>query len=93
MSQYQFITTNDNQKNVKVLMGWDRPLQYHYLVIEHNQKYLYSNLDDDHFPKDLNYFYAKLNQFGINPPDSLYQKLLHDEAVNRGNHFEDYGNV
>jgi len=31
MSQYQFITTNNNlNKKVKVLMGWDRPLQYHF---------------------------------------------------------------
>jgi hypothetical protein len=33
MSQYQFTVTMKNLKKSKVLMGWDRPLQYHYLVV------------------------------------------------------------
>ena len=94
MSQYQFITTNNKlNKKVKVLIGWDRPLKYHFLVVECGHDYLYSNLDDDHSNKDLDYFYTKLDKLKIKAPRCLYQKLVDDQKNNRGNYSENYGEI
>ena len=95
MSQHHFSTTRMGT-SVHVLLGWDRPLSRHFMVVEtaaqqqgrDEERYLYSNLTDPeaalHDP-DLDYFRGKLVDLGIKVPDSLFVEVARDAAQNVGN--------
>jgi hypothetical protein len=77
-------------RSVTILMGWDKPLQYHFMVIEYldgDEELLYSNLDDDAagLVSRLAYFAKKPRTFGIELPPAMLAKLQADEALNMGN--------
>jgi hypothetical protein len=97
MSQHYFQTEHKGLP-VTVQLGWDRPLQQFYMVIEHGQSaqresgdeddsYLYSNLGDPQAIgcKDLDYFAEKLNDLGITVPDSMIREVWRDAGFNVGN--------
>lgn len=94
MSQHYFETTLHDQPAV-VLMGWDRPLQGYFLVImqegANEEDMLYSNLCDpallrfNGLPPTLDYFKAKLSEFGLKVPQRMIDEIGTDELLNEGN--------
>ena len=86
MSQ-RTLVTELNGIETTVLMGWDRPLQYHFMVISQGENEpLYTNLDDaDSLDADLEYFIERANQFGISIPMEMVARLTTDRDINTGN--------
>jgi hypothetical protein len=93
MSQHFYSTELDGQP-VTVMMGWDRPLQGFFMLIEpgpEDDEYLYSNLDDPALdewfglPTSLDHFIATLAGFGLQVPDRMIAEVLADAAQNVGN--------
>ena len=99
MSQHIFKTTSFGRK-CSVLMGWDRPLQGHFLVLENldseKEGYLYDNLSDPKLiewgghPPTVDYFVEKLAEFGISPPETMIQAIKEDARLNVGNKLVHY---
>jgi hypothetical protein len=86
----RILKTTIGAQAATVLMGWDKPLQYHFMVIETldgDEEPLYSNLDDDHagLAGRLAHFAKKARTFGIELPPAMLAKLQADEALNLGN--------
>lgn len=91
MSQHIFKTTRAGEP-ISVLLGWDRPLEYFFLVVEqlsvenNDEIYLYSNLDDPGaIDCSLDYFRQKLSELGISVPDSMFIEAESDRKHNVGN--------
>ncbi len=97
MSQHRFKTSYKAQP-VEILMGWDRPLQGFFLVIQDlsdENEPIYSNLDDenlepDGLSRDLGYFQNKLKQLGIFVPAQMWDEIKSDQLDNVGNRYETY---
>ncbi|HET9645872.1 MAG TPA: hypothetical protein VFP68_21520 [Burkholderiaceae bacterium] len=85
MSQHYFQTTCKGEP-VWVLMGWDRPLQGYFLMIEAIQRdaYIYSNLEDPKLrqcfglPPALDYFLGKLRELGVEVPARMIDEIKSD---------------
>lgn len=81
----------------EVLTGWDRPLQYFFLVIDQGDATVFSNLDRRNNPggpgMSLEAIFAQLRQRNINPPETLRTDLETDRRDNAGNLRHDYGNT
>jgi len=97
MSQHYFSTVYDG-KPVTVILGWDRPLQGYFLVIEDDSKadsveevFIYSNLLDENLTgskltKNLDYFTnCILKGLDIFVPVAIFQNVIADSASNIGN--------
>jgi uncharacterized protein (DUF924 family) len=88
MSQH-FLNTN----GLHILMGWDRPLQYYFLLIqsdaqaaEESDVYLYSNLDDSNSETYALLDYVEiLERMGARPHDNMLNEILADAKANTGN--------
>lgn len=102
MSQHLFSTHYDG-KPVVVLMGWDRPLQGFFLVIEEEvddddkaDEYVYTNMEDPALfpwmgvPPTLDPFLAKLQELGITVPSRMIEEIRSDAARNVGNRYVTY---
>ncbi|MDR3481307.1 MAG: hypothetical protein P4L91_11425 [Burkholderiaceae bacterium] len=97
MSQHYFETVYQNRP-IEVLMGWDKPAQGYYMVIEWSdedddeQIYLYTHLDDEDLPdsyaKTIAPFLGRLAVLGITIPSGMLQAVLADGASNVGNRTE-----
>lgn len=94
MSQHYFKSMHQGRP-VQILMGWDRPLQGFFMVVERldatddDVALLYSNLDDDTLenahPDDLAVFQARLTALGLTVPDKMLEEIRQDQAANVGN--------
>jgi hypothetical protein len=85
MSQRLF---KNNKYNV--LTGWDRPLQYWFLVITNKKGGLvFSNLQLLH-PMSLSRVIRECLDRNIEIPKTLASDLISDKKVNRGNYTYDY---
>jgi len=97
MSRHYFDTFHKGF-SVTVLLGWDRPMNYFFLVIEkpteliddtmkvESDDFLYSNLhESDPFNHDLDYYREVLRHFQILVPESLFIEVQHDAVRNVGN--------
>lgn len=97
MSQHHFKTSHKGFP-ITVMLGWDRPMQYFFLVIKkpaelvdetmqvEDDDFLYSNLHElDPFGHDLDYYREVLRHFQIIVPDSLFNEVENDAARNIGN--------
>lgn len=91
MSQHYFHTAHAGDR-ITVLLGWDRPLGHFFMVIERpdpqpgQDDYLYLNLDEpDAFALDLDFFKARLDELGIQVPDSMFEQVRLDEQMRVGN--------
>lgn len=91
MSQHLFETTLHGEA-VTILMGWDKPLQGFFLVIDYNNSEcdepLWSNLNQiDPHPKTLDKFILVLNEFNfdIPVPQEMIDAVLQDKRENCGN--------
>lgn len=97
MSRHYFDTSHKGFP-VTVILGWDRPLNYFFLVIEKpaeliddtmqvkDDDFLYSNLHEiDPFGHGLDYYRGVLRHFQIVVPESMFIEVQHDAARNIGN--------
>jgi hypothetical protein len=97
MSQHVIELTNKDGKEMTVMMGWDRPLQQFFLMVEQNQDgkepvYLYNNMDDPDAwgMDDLNYFHEKLLELGLDVPQKMLMQVESDKILKVGNRFVRY---
>ncbi|MCX4175663.1 MULTISPECIES: hypothetical protein [Paraburkholderia] len=85
------LKTAIGNRDVTVQMGWDRPLQYLYMVIDYvdseDDEPLYSNLsvDEAGLRGKLAYFTKKTRPFGIEVPSTMLARIQSDEALNLAN--------
>jgi hypothetical protein len=94
MSQHIYKTEYQGRP-IEVQIGWDRPLQGFYMVIDwldaddNEDEYLYSNLDDltlpSTHPNELSCFLAQLSRLGIVVPQKMLQAVISDQQENAGN--------
>lgn len=89
MSRHYF-KTEYQDKEVTVLMGYDRPLGGFFMVIEdtgqEDDEYIYSNLYEKiTHPKNLEPYKAKLEQLGIFVPVEMLMEIEADGAALMGN--------
>jgi hypothetical protein len=80
-------------------MGWDRPLQGFFLLVEDADSYelLYSNLDDLAFvygcvelPTTPYHFVATLKAMSLSVPDAMLREVLSDGGRDVGNRYVRY---
>lgn len=100
MSQH-FYNTNHNGKPISVLMGWDKPLQGFFMVIEDKTSkgddFIYSNLEDPSLAQvgglaqTIEPFVNKLNELGIAVPIEMLECVEMDGIFNVGNKQAHYG--
>ncbi|MFT0546963.1 hypothetical protein ACMHYO_11545 [Allopusillimonas ginsengisoli] len=93
MSRHIFSTEHQGRP-VVVVIGWDRPLQYHFMTIqrmdaaEDEPDFLYSNLDEPNGTSlSLPYYRGALEQLGIAVPESMFREAEADSVNNVGNRF------
>jgi hypothetical protein len=89
MSQHHLSVQHEGV-NTHILMGWDRPLQGYFLVIEKDtdeDEPFWSNLihADEPHPKSIEPFLKVLQDLNINIPDSMIEALEEDGRTNAGN--------
>ena len=88
MSQHHFYTLHQHEKT-HILMGYDRPLQGFFLVIEKTSDGDYpfwSNLDQPvSHPKQLGPFLDILHGLNIQLPDQMIAEIIQDAKDNIGN--------
>lgn len=71
-----------------VMMGYDRPLNYVFCIVERGDEILYSNLDDDSAgtqQQNVEYYRPVLASLGIEVPESMYQGVMLDQRTRSGN--------
>lgn len=91
MSQY-FVYKDKKE----YMMGWDRPLQYHFLTIsDHSQldefdepKLIFSNLDLPNPAMTIDEITKKCADFGLDLPEKIVLSLVKDKEINCGNYIE-----
>lgn len=92
MSQRKF-----QHNNYAVLTGWDRPLQYHFLLIEDittpldDEGIVFNNLHRRNPGMTLREIEDELNKLNIPIPPGLISDLKNDKITNVGNLTKDYG--
>ena len=78
---------------LRVVAGWDRPLQHHHLTVTCGDNVLYSNINDaalDGGGMTAVQVLAKLAFLGIRPPERLFEQLQRDERDDVGNDVTNY---
>lgn len=92
MSQHIF-ETEYNGRGVKIIMGWDRPLQGYFMMIEKKNlkeedenPYIFNNLEiKNSHPITLQPFLNVLDELGIEIPDKMIGEVEADGIFNVGN--------
>ena len=86
MSQHYFDTVAKD-KELRILAGWDRPLQGFFVVVmDSDGEVLASNLERPvSHPKDFNALLPLLDQFGVVLPPEMVEEIIDDGASNMGN--------
>jgi hypothetical protein len=83
MSQHFFETTTADGVEVTVIIGYDRPLDHVFMIVEDpNGKMLYSNLTDPHVGTvqcEVDYYRPILASFGITLPEGIYRDVAKDQ--------------
>ncbi len=103
MSQHYFQTSFAGT-DIHILMGWDRPLQGFFLVVQKGdveEDIIYSNLEDKalkgcRLPKSIAYFEGKLVELGLRVPPKMIEEIKKDAATGVGNRLVRYdanGNI
>lgn len=91
MSQHLF-STSHKEKPITVVIGWDRPLRYHFMYIENDDAieesnaFLYHNMDDEKsINQPLAYYEQVLKDHAITVPASMIEESREDAENNAGN--------
>ena len=95
MSQHHF-TTEKEDKVIYVLMGWDRPCQGYFMVIQDltNEEMLYTNLANTNpHPQTLDTYLKFLQETNITIPKNMLEQLKSDRELNAGNVSYDWNNM
>ena len=83
MSQHFFETTTADGVEVTVIIGYDRPLDYVFLMVEGpNGKMLYSNLTDPYagiVQCEVDDYRPILASFGIALPEGIFREVEKDQ--------------
>jgi hypothetical protein len=89
MSEHFFETTTADGIAVTVFLGYDRPLDHVFMLIEDpNGKMLYSNLTDPHAGTvqcEVDYYRPILASFGITLPEGIFREVEQDQIDRVGN--------
>jgi hypothetical protein len=102
MSQHRYTTTAADGRQLRVLLGYDRPLGGFFFVVEDRAKppgkeAVYSNLDDPQLslwyglPPYLEHFQDVAKALGVALPLDILRAVLADGANRVGNKAVDYG--
>lgn len=92
MSRHVYRFERD-ERTIEVLLGWDRPLQHVFLVVEDlsdddDGGTLYNNLQEaDPSRLTLEYFRDVLKRLDIQVPESMFAEVEIDRRMNAGNRF------
>lgn len=107
MSQHHYACTWKGQP-ITIMMGWDRPLQGYFMVIEHDdfngddEGFIYSNLNDPELKpsrgmsQSVGYLLERLIGLGLKVPQRMLDAIEADAKVNAGNRevwYDHKGNV
>lgn len=98
MSKHTF-TSIVGESVFKVEIGWDRPMSCFYCLIdkdkllEKEDRYFYSNLDDVFAQGELGYYEAVCKLYEIKLPDGLIKALLEDKKRNAVNERRNWDNL
>jgi hypothetical protein len=87
----QHIYQNDD---LQVRMGYDRPLDYVFCIVERGDEMLYSNLSDEKAgteQQDIRYFKEVLDSLGITVPSKMFEEIEKDQSQRVGNRVVEYG--
>lgn len=94
MSQHVFRATALNGDPVTVTLGYDRPLDYVFcLVQDQHGEYLYSNLADPDAgteQRHVDYFRPVLAGLGVKLPESMFVEVKGDQTNAVGNRWVDH---
>jgi len=94
MSQHVFRTTTGNGDPIKVILGYDRPLDYVFCLVEdHKGDYPYSNLVDPKagtHQQDVEYFRSILARLDIEVPEEMFAEVKSDQTNRVGNRTLDH---
>ncbi|MEE9493033.1 MAG: hypothetical protein V3W04_06605 [Gammaproteobacteria bacterium] len=98
MSQHIFVTEDKSGRMIQIQMGWDKPLQRYYCIVEavdaeDSDNILYSNLDEtETVDPTLDYYLINIlsERFGVEPPDPLMKQVKIDAINNVVNRVEHY---
>jgi len=75
----------------QAISGWDRPLQYFFLVVlDREGDIIFSNLYRPYPGMSLREIEEELKKLSIVAPDNFWNDLLEDRLNNRGNIFKTY---
>ncbi len=95
MSQHSIETTDANGRAVTVIIGYDRPLNYVFCLVELRNIepdiedwLLYNNLADPKVgtrQQDVGYFKSVLDNMGISVPMAMFEQVEADQAGRVGN--------
>lgn len=88
MSQHQYSTRDENGVSITVIMGYDRPLDHYFLLVEVDglDDPIYCNLyDTGPFNRPLEYYRDKLDELGLSIPSGMFAAVERDRRENIGN--------
>jgi hypothetical protein len=81
----QHIYTKDN---LRIVLGYDRPLDYVFCTIQREGEYIYTNLADENAgtsQQDVNYFRKVLADNKITVPEQMFTEVENDQRNRIGN--------
>jgi hypothetical protein len=88
MSQHFFETTTADGVEVTVIMGYDLPLDYVFLLVEDpNGEMLYSHISDPHAGTErrkVDFYRPILASFGITLPEGIFHEVEKDQIERVG---------
>ena len=89
MSRHYY-KTQYQEKPIIVMMGYDRPFNGFFMVIEQahqeDDEYIFSNLfDNNPYPNSLNSYKEVLSELGIFIPDEMFLEVEADAEAKMGN--------
>ncbi len=88
MSQHSY-SLKHNGEETNIMMGWDKPLQYFFMIIEKESDIdepFWSNLNQlEPYQKNLNFYLKILNELNIKLPPQMIEEVMEDQINNIGN--------
>ena len=74
--------------NAKVVLGYDRPLDYVFCTVERGGEVIYSNLSDKNAgteQQDVRYYRSALDRLGVTVPEEMFAAVESDQRNRVGN--------
>lgn len=93
MSRHCISTTSKSGAKFEVAIGYDRPLDFVFCTVEGEDRFLYSNLEDENagtVQQDVRYYEPVLEGLGITLPGHMFAEVENDQANRVGNRVVNY---